>query len=168
MIYSKIFSLMAVLSAVGVCLSGDYRKSILFLWCVGLAVSGMYLSNHAEFVALVQSISASLICVGFLVFSSSFGGVKKEEGIKVQTRVFSIFASAACALVVSGALIIVERKQFNVFHHELTLSSDRLGGQMTGSQNLLALIIVVLAVFASLVGSASVSRPEERIEGAAE
>lgn len=168
MIYSKAFSLLAVLAALGVCFSRDYRKSIFFLWCVGLSISGMFLSNHAEFVALVQSVSASLICLGFLVFSSSFGSSDTSSKQRPKIRVFAVFASAACAIVFSGALTLVEHHQFSVFREQLTLSSAKLGNEMTVSQNVLALMILVLAVFAALVGSASVSRPEERTERGAE
>lgn len=164
MIYAKVFSILAVISGLGVCFSGDYRKSIFFLWCVGLSVSGMFLSNHAEFVALAQSISASLICIGFLVFSSSFGSSQATSGQKKQTRAFALFAATACAVVFAGALAIVEQKRLHEFAGRVSLSSEKLGDQMTASQNFLALMILVLAIFAAMVGSASVSRPETQAE----
>lgn len=161
-----IFIAATCVAAVVAAFAKSFRLVILALWAAGLGAGGLYLTLGAELLAIVQWIVSTLIALSFVFFAVMFGEYSRPKGAPVLRG--GLFMAAGglltiavpCALWLGGSAVPEELLTLPTAGNDLA----SLGASLV-QEHFIALEILALTLFITLVGGGVIARPDSRKKG---
>lgn len=140
----------------------DLRRSVLSLWIAGLGAGGVYLSLHAEFLAIAQWIISTLAAISFLFYSVQFGeyGGTFPQSLRQRARALAlpVLAGAAfCWTIWSAGSALPQATEGG---RRALQDVDTLGALLS-YEHLPALEVLAILLFLVIIGSGVLARPQE-------
>jgi len=149
-----ICGILALLSGAVATFVNELRLSLVALWLAGLAVGGVFLSVGAEYLAVVQWIVSTLLCITFLLFSSLYD--PKTERPTGKFYLMSI-------LIGLGFIAVIWSAVFQLPHGGV-LEENAIGlvdlGKAMVKRNFLAIELLAVTFLIVIVGAGAISRTE--------
>jgi len=153
-------SAVSVFFAVMACAGLSSKRTICFLWLCGLGVGGIFLSLGAEFLALVQWMTATLLLMVMSYLSMLLKDGETQTKRMKRTRVFVTLGGVVTVAVIAS----IDVGTLSAFGPNTELEK---GGIMSVAQLLVGKYAVTFGVFCvlvfvSIVGIGTNFRPMER------
>ena len=154
-----VFSLIALGTACGVALSSSRRATALLLWSTGMAVGAVYLVAGAEFLAVLQWLLAILIGLIVVFYSVLF------EKPDARPRGWAEWSYVGVFLLVFAALLSSEIlggfNPFSAIEGSQSVDLHAIGRELV-YRHTLAIEVLAVTVFLSVVGVGVISRAEKK------
>lgn len=153
-------------AAVVAAFAKSFRLVILALWAAGLGAGGLYLTLGAELLAIVQWIVSTLVALSFVFFAVMFGEYARPKGTPALRGGLFMLAGALltiaipCALWLGGSAVSEEMLTPPTAGNDLA----SLGASLV-REHFIALEILALTLFITLVGGGVIARPDTRKKG---
>jgi len=147
-----VFSVMAIIFGLVATVVSNIRFASLALWGAGLSTGGIFLVLGAEFLAVVQWITATVLCFSFLFFSSLYG----PKRVKFNPWQFLATATLCVGFVIMIGYGARELPQ-DILLKETGVRLIDLGKTIV-LDNFLMLELVVFILLMAIVGSGVMSR----------
>ena len=157
----------AVFSALLAAFISDVRAAVLWLWVAGLAVGGVFLAMNAEVLAVIQWVVSTLVALAFIYYAVMLGEYGIEDGRSSRARMIQCLVPVAMGLSFVGMLAFGAGSKFFSSIQETGVlplqNAEGVGRRLTG-EYLLAVELLGLTLFLSIVGSGVLGRPDVREE----
>jgi NADH-quinone oxidoreductase subunit J len=157
-------SAVALISALLATFLNSIRHAVLSLWICGLAVGGLFLSQGAELLAIVQWVISTLAALSFIFYSIMLGEYHARNHAPFKAKLTAAILPVLAGLGFAGVIglgsysLIVEQFSFEapsvVSHDLVTLGNSLMERQF------LSLQILGLTLFLVVVGAGIVARSE--------
>lgn len=168
-----IFALITLIAVSIATIVQDIRRAIFAFWVAGLAVGAIYLSLGAEFLAIFQWLTSTLVTTSLLFFAVLFGENGKLPKEKFQ---YSIARRSSYSKLLVGFAIILgisfaSLVWLGVSGLSLPVSlpageNDLVGlGKKLSGDHFISLQVLTLTLFLVLIGAGIIARPEKRHQG---
>jgi NADH-quinone oxidoreductase subunit J len=147
-------------------LFSDLRRAVLALWIAGLGVGGIYLSLHAEVLAVIQWIVSTLVAISFGFYGVMFGEYGIDDRRPWKRKLLSfvlpvLLGAAFCFTIWSGT-----SQYEGVLEQSPSAAQNVFSiGRVLTENYLLPLEVLGLMLFLVIVGSGVIARPDEPESG---
>ena len=130
------------------------RSGIVSLWGCGLGVGGIFLSFEVEFLAILTWCVSSVVAAMLLYLVALFGESKKSSSLKR-------WIPGVGVLVVSALILLLGSKNLDSGLVEIRSSDLYLLGTELIQGQFIALEVLLLTLFLTIVGTGVIMRPDK-------
>jgi NADH:ubiquinone oxidoreductase subunit 6 (subunit J) len=165
-----LFSVLTVAAALVAVMLSDMRRVIVAAWVAGMSAGALFLAYGAEYLAIVQWLTCTLVAVSFLMYATLFGGYASLDARPKRQKIFDAIPAAAVAISLFVILIVaVAGKNTSLAGPapDLTAIGESLTGKHVISLELLGFLLLAVLIGAGVVARAE-GAEEIEIEGARE